>query len=87
MDNCIFCKIIAKEIPSYTVYEDDDVIAIIPKDVEVYGHTLVIPKKHYVNLFDIDEETLHKLSSVVKKLSLQYQKTLGATGVNLLHAS
>ena len=87
MDNCIFCKIINKEFPCYNVYEDDDVLAIIPKDVEVYGHTLVIPKKHYVNLFDIDEETLHKLSSVVKKLSLQYQKTLWATGVNVLHAS
>ena len=76
MDHCVFCKIINNEFPSYKVYEDEDVLAIIPKDVEVYGHTLVIPKKHYENLFDIDEESLHKLSSVVKKLSLQYQKTL-----------
>ena len=87
MDNCVFCKIINNEFPSYKVYEDEDVLAIIPKDVEVYGHTLVIPKKHFVNLFDIDEETLHKLSSVVKNLSLQYQKTLWATWVNILHAS
>lgn len=87
MENCIFCKIINNEFPSYKVYEDEDVLAIIPKDVEVYGHTLVIPKKHYENIFDIDEETLHKLSSVVKKLSLQYQNTLWATWVNILHAS
>lgn len=87
MENCIFCKIIAKEIQSYTVYEDEDVLAIIPKDVEVYGHTLVIPKKHYVNLYDVDEVTLDKLISVVKKLTLQYKETIWATWVNVLHAS
>lgn len=87
MDNCVFCKIINNEFPSYKVYEDDDVLAIIPKDVEVYGHTLVIPKQHYENIFDIDDATLQKLIAVVKKLSLQYQKTLWATGVNILHAS
>jgi len=76
MENCVFCKIIAKEFPCYKVYEDEDVLAIIPKDVEVYGHTLVIPKKHYVNLYDVDEETLHKLISVVKKLTLQYKETI-----------
>jgi histidine triad (HIT) family protein len=76
MHNCIFCDIIEKKLPAYIVYEDDDVLAILPKEIEVYGHTLVMPKQHYENILNIDEATLHKVISVVQKLSLQYQKTI-----------
>ncbi|MDR3169661.1 MAG: HIT domain-containing protein [Candidatus Peribacteria bacterium] len=87
MSNCIFCDIIQKKLPAYIIYEDDDVIAILPKKMEVYGHTLVIPKKHYENIFDIEEKELHKVISCVQHLALHYQKAIKATGVNILNAS
>jgi histidine triad (HIT) family protein len=79
MDNCKFCRILNKEIPSRIVYEDEDVIALLPKEVEVYGHTLVIPKAHYESLYDTPDEMLGKLTVVAKQLAIQYQKTIGAT--------
>lgn len=85
--DCIFCKIIKKEIPSLVVYEDNDIISIIPKEMEVYGHILILPKNHYVNLFDMPEDQLKKVVNVAQKLSLHLKETLDATGINLLHAS
>lgn len=57
--NCIFCKIVNHEIPSKVVYEDDLVIAILDLSQATYGHTLVMPKKHYANLFEIDEKPIY----------------------------
>ena len=51
---CIFCKIINEEIPSYTIYEDDKVKAFLDIEPDVNGHTLIIPKKHYQDIEDID---------------------------------
>lgn len=87
MSDCVFCEIIQKNIPSYIVYEDVEILAILPKDMEVFGHTLVIPKQHYENIYDIDPSTLEKLITTVKNLAVQYQETIGATGINILHAS
>ena len=87
MENCKFCSILNNELPSRIVYEDEDVIALLPKEVEVYGHTLVIPKTHYESLYDTPDEILGKLTVVAKKLALQYQKTIGATWSNLMHAA
>ena len=87
MKNCIFCRIIKKEVPAIIVYEDKDVICFLPNKIEVYGHTLIVPKKHYVDLYDIPEEILCKLNTVAKKLTLAYKKKINATGVNLMHAS
>lgn len=85
--DCIFCKIIRNEIPSLKVFEDEHCLCIIPKNMEVYGHTLIIPKQHYANIFDIEANKLEHLISIAQKLSLHFQKKLGATGINLLHAS
>ena len=87
MINCIFCKIINKKEPAKIIYEDKDVICFLPNKVEVYGHTLIAPKKHYVDLYDISEDILSKLVRVAKKLTLSYQKKINATGANLMHAS
>ena len=87
MENCIFCKIINKESPADIIYEDEDVICFLPRDIEIYGHTLVIPKKHYVNLYDIPADILSKVMEIARKLTLEYKKKIGATGMNLLHAS
>jgi len=87
MKNCIFCKIIKKQEPARIIYEDKDVICFLPKTIEVYGHTLIVPKKHYESLYDIPEKLLSKIIRIAKKLALAYKKKIGATGINLLHAS
>ena len=59
-ENCIFCKIAAGEIPSATLYEDDDFRVILDLGPASKGHALILPKEHYRNLYDIDDETLAK---------------------------
>ena len=86
-NDCIFCKIIKGEIPCKKVYEDNDVLAFLNINGLTEGHTLVIPKQHYVNIFDIPEEILTKIAKVAKKLSLQYKEKLPCSGVNLLNAN
>ena len=83
--NCIFCKIINKEIPSKIVYEDDLVIAILDLSQATYGHTLVMPKKHYANIYEIDDDTLAHLIKVVKKLAIKLKNKLHADGINILN--
>lgn len=87
MNECIFCKIINKESPSKIVFENDDILAIVPKGKISKGHTLVIPKNHFENIFDIDKDVLEKLIVVSKDLSETLAKENNATGINLLHAS
>lgn len=87
MSDCIFCKIINKELPAHIVYEDNDVLAILPKDMEIYGHTLVIPKRHFENIYDIDESILKNIIVAVKNLSIKYTAKIWSTGINILHAS
>lgn len=81
---CIFCKIVNKEIPCYKIYEDDLVLAFLDISQTTLGHTLVIPKKHYVNMLEIDDKTLTQMIIVTKKLALKITKALNATGFNLL---
>lgn len=83
--NCIFCKIINKEIPSKIVYEDDLVIAILDLSQATYGHTLVMPKKHYANIYEIDDDTLAHLIKVVKELAIKFKNKLHADGINILN--
>ncbi|MDD2917352.1 MAG: HIT domain-containing protein [Candidatus Gracilibacteria bacterium] len=87
MTDCSFCKIARGEALGWIVYENTSVVALFPKDMEVRGHTLVIPKEHYADLYDIPEEILSELIRVSKKLSLAYREKIGATGMNILHAS
>lgn len=62
-------------------------ICFLPKTIWVYGHTLIVPKKHYKDLYDIPEALLCKLIKTAKKLTLAYKKKIKSTGVNLLHTS
>lgn len=68
MTDCIFCKIINKEIPSYKIYEDSDVFAFLDINPVNFGHTLVIPKKHFENISTTPDEITLKMFIVVKKL-------------------
>ena len=85
MENCIFCKIINKQIPSSVVYEDDVVVAFLDISQATKGHTLVLPKKHYSNLLEIDEETLAQIVKVAKHIASSMIDSLGAKGFNLVN--
>lgn len=82
---CIFCKIVDGEIPSYKVYEDDVCIAILDISQATIGHTLVIPKKHFDNILDLDDETAMHLFKVTKNLSKHISKLDGVKGLNVLN--
>ena len=81
--NCIFCKIVAGEIPSYKVYENEDVIAFLDIAPVSHGHTLVIPKKHFKNMEDITGDELSKLMLGVKAVAALLKNKLGIAGYNL----
>lgn len=83
-DNCIFCKIAAGQIPSATVYEDDDFRAILDIAPAHKGHTIILPKKHADNIFSLDDEVTAKVFPVAKKVSQAVKDTLGCDGVNIL---
>ncbi len=87
MKNCIFCKIIARKEPARIVYENKNVICFLPKTIQAYGHTLVVPKKHYKDLYDIPPSLLCELIKVAQKLTKEYKRRIKATGMNLMHAS
>lgn len=87
MNDCLFCKIIDGQIPSYKIYEDDYVYAFLDIACDVYGHTLVIPKKHCVNVFDADKDYLAHVIAAVQKISRHYVDDCGFDGVNILNAS
>ena len=87
MENCIFCRIIKGEIPSYKLYEDNYTYVFMDIANDVDGHILVIPKKHVTNVLDCDEETLHHVTDTVKKISNLLVNKCGYDGVNILNAS
>ena len=82
--NCIFCKIANKEIPSFKIYEDDIVYAFLDVNPDSDGHTLIIPKKHFTDLDDIDLETLNHINKVSKDIKKLLQEKLGCIGLSLL---
>jgi len=75
MENCIFCKISRGEIPSYKCYEDNDFLAFLDITPRNKGHTLVIPKKHFRWVWDVDEDLSAKQAVVVKKVANALKKT------------
>lgn len=85
MDNCIFCRIVAGEIPASKVYEDDKVVAFLDITQVTKGHTLVIPKAHVRNILDMDSQTASHLFAVVPKIARGLQKATCANGLNILN--
>jgi histidine triad (HIT) family protein len=82
--NCIFCKIVKKEIPSKIIYEDDYTIGFLDIFPIAEGHSIVIPKNHYKNLEAIPDEFLIKVIKAVKKLSKALHDKLNFEGYNIL---
>ena len=83
-DDCIFCKIAAGEIPSATVYEDDDFRAILDLGPAAKGHTLVIPKSHWDNLLSVEPDTAAKALKVISKTANAIKEALGCDGINVV---
>ena len=84
MDNCIFCKIANGEIPTRTVYEDEDFRAILDLGPATQGHTLILPKKHAQDLYDLPEEIAAKVLPTAKKIAAQLKEKLNCEGLNLV---
>lgn len=82
--NCIFCKIANGEIPSTTLYEDEDFRVILDLGPATRGHALLLPKEHYKNLFELDDETASKVLGIAKKVGAKMVKALHADGFNLV---
>ncbi|GHU63193.1 histidine triad protein [Clostridia bacterium] len=82
--NCIFCKIIQGEIPSYTLYEDDLFKMILDIQPASKGHMLILPKRHAQNLLDLGEKEEKQLLSLAKKAGKQAMLSLGANGFHVL---
>ncbi len=82
--DCIFCKIINKEIPGKIVYEDDVCLAFLDLSQVTDGHTLIVPKSHFDNLLETDDEVIAHMLKVAKKLGNQLVEKLNAKGMNVL---
>lgn len=78
---CIFCKIIKGEIPSYTIYEDETVKAFLDITPKSNGHTLIIPKKHFENIYDMDAETLKQIEMASQKVAKMLKEKLNCKGI------
>lgn len=84
--DCLFCKFIKKEIPCEIVFENEKVMAFLDINPagELNGHTLIIPKKHFPNLNETEDEYLSEIAKAAKKLSIAIQKASEADGLNLI---
>jgi histidine triad (HIT) family protein len=83
-ESCIFCKIAQKEAPANVVYEDENVIAFLSIQPINIGHTLIVPKKHYDNIYEIPEEEVAYLYKIVKKLAHAVNKAVNAEGIRIV---
>ena len=83
-ENCIFCKIARKETEASIVYEDADVLAFMDIRPVSEGHTLIIPKRHYVDIFDIPEKLLESTHKVTKKIAIAVKKATKADGISIV---
>jgi len=82
--NCIFCKIANGEIPSKTIYEDEDFRVILDLGPATKGHALILPKEHFKDLFELPEETASKVMVLAKRLAAQMKDKLNCDGFNVM---
>jgi histidine triad (HIT) family protein len=83
MIDCLFCKIIAGKIPAERVYEDTECFAFLDINPVHIGHTLLVPKAHYANLYETPDTVLASLAPVIKKLAIAAKKAVHADGINI----
>lgn len=83
-NNCIFCKIANGEIPSKTLFEDEEFRVILDLGPATRGHALILPKSHYKNLYELPEETAGNVMKLAKKMATTMTEKLGCHGFNLV---
>jgi len=83
MPDCLFCKIVRKEIPADIIYEDEETLAFLDIKPVNPGHTLVIPKKHSTDIFEIDEEDWGAVMRTSKRVAHALERALKPVGINL----
>ena len=83
-NDCLFCKIVSGDIPSYKIYEDEIVIAFLDINPDSNGHTLIIPKKHYLDMDDIPLDTLNHIFKVAKELKVKLDSKLNTDGLTFV---
>ena len=83
-ENCIFCKLAGVEIPTATLYEDEDFRVILDANPAAKGHALIIPKEHYANLYELDDELAGKVLVLAKKMITKLTDILGCDGYNIV---
>ena len=84
MSDCIFCKIIKGEIPSYTIFEDEYFKVILDRFPSSLGHTLIITKKHYDNIYKLDSVISEKLYPLAVNIANKLKNSLNCDGINIL---
>ena len=82
-DDCIFCKLANGVFPTNSIYEDDDFNVILDASPANRGHALILPKQHFDNIFEIDDETASKIMPLAKKIATAVKKVTGCDGVNV----
>jgi histidine triad (HIT) family protein len=85
--DCIFCKIVAGELPSEIVQEDEHTVAFMDINPWTRGHALVIPRNHSPNIYEVGDEDLRHTAVAAKKLALRMKERFRCDGVNVLNAS
>ena len=85
MNECIFCKIMSGDIPSYTIYEDDDLKVFMDANPDTNGHMLIVPKKHIVDFTELDDDTALKINHVVKDMKKLIYDKLNPDGIRLVN--
>lgn len=83
-DDCIFCKIIAGEIPSQTIYEDEKFKVILDVGPATRGHALILPKNHYANLYELPEEDAAEAMKLAKRMMIKMTEKLKCDGFNVV---
>ena len=87
MDDCIFCKIVAGELPSFRIHEDDRAIAIMDINPATRGHALVLPRAHAADLHAIDAADLAHCAAVAKDVAARAVSGLGAGGITIIQSN
>jgi len=82
---CVFCKIVNKEIPAYIIYENEDVLGFLDLSQVTEGHTLVIPKKHVANIYELTEEESIPLFKAIPKVATALKKAFNPIGLNMIN--
>jgi len=84
MDNCIFCKLANGEIPTNSIYEDDDFNVILDNGPATVGHALILPKKHFENIYELPDDLAAKAIVLSKKVAQKMKEELSCDGLNLV---